>query len=469
MNKVTRGEKFLQRLVDQDVISECGRDWLIAAIDPFHDHQLQHLQGWPDLESGFSVVRCIKQSVTVARPATIPATDNWDCHIVHWPWLRSSIDASGNFCATTSRNGNCYTIPAAPATLSPVGGLQIYGVTAGGNLSILQPAGGTTVQIGSLDIDPSYTQGAGRLCASGFEVHNTTADLQKQGSAAVWRMMANSEKSTTFNFTKGANTGTYTGIEVRYPPQNLKEALLMAGTKQWEAREGCYVVACFDNEDNPAFPVSPTMPVILAAGNDDTEGSINTGALNVGVGSAPLAGTTQVPMSSLRVHPIHQCGAIFSGLSPTTTLTINWNVYYESFPALSQLTILPLASPSCEFDPDALDLYSRILVDLPVGVKVKENGLGDWFMDAVSTAARYLAPALSALPHPIAKGAGALAQYIGDTMPQKRALPAPPAQSPWVEGKSNKAKANKQAVGKPNKPKQKPKNAQPAKQGNGNK
>ncbi len=116
-----------------------------------------------------------------------------------------------------------------------------------------------------------------------------------------------------------------------------------------------------------------------------------------------------------RVHPFHQSGAIFTGLSFNTTLTLNLNVYYESFPSMSDPNILALAKPSAIYDPCALELYSRVLQELPVGVPVRENGLGDWFLNAASTAAKYLGPVISMMPHPIAKGAGAALTYLGQT------------------------------------------------------
>jgi hypothetical protein len=271
----------------------------------------------------------------------------------------------------------------------------------------------------------------------GFEVHNTTSQLNVQGAVCAYRMMANDLIPSTYTATIGTDGAWFSGINIRHPPLNTAEALLLSGTRQWEAKDGIYSVTAFINEENPALPIPMTTPVINVPGNDDLDGVFNLSAVFTPYPAPPftVGGLTSVyPMIAFRVHPIHQSGAIFTGLSDTTTLTLNWNVYYESFPSQVQLQILPLATPSCEFDPDALDFYSRIMVDLPVGVQVRENGLGDWFLDAASKAASFIGPAIAALPHPIAKGAGAALSYLGETGGNyvKRNQQAPPPNT-WEE------------------------------------
>jgi len=93
--------------------------------------------------------------------------------------------------------------------------------------------------------------------------------------------------------------------------------------------------------------------------------------------------------------------------------------FLETFPATDDVEILPLATPSAEFDPEILDLYSRVSTDLPVAVPVNENGLGDWFYDAAITAAKYLGPILSRAGHPLLQAAGTAANAIYEVSQQK--------------------------------------------------
>jgi len=107
-------------------------------------------------------------------------------------------------------------------------------------------------------------------------------------------------------------------------------------------------------------------------------------------------------------YPLHMGGAIFTGLSDTTTLTLNVNTFHESFPSPAENDILVLATPSATYDPVALEMFSHSLSSMPVGVPASENGLGDWFLGAVADAAEFLAPLAVALGQPVI-GAGLVA------------------------------------------------------------
>jgi len=451
--KITRGEKILQRFVNEGKISDCGKDWMLSALDPFHDHQLKNLKGWPDVQTGASVVRLIKQSMSVTAPAG--TVGNWDCHIVQWPWLTASntFTGAGNY-ASMNRLGQNIMLPTAlPVPNAAVGGLQAYFVPAGANLDIRQPLGGTQ-GIGILEVDPSFTKGVTRLIGMGFEVHNTTSQLNVQGSVIGYRQMSNENQLLQWVEENATTFCGFSGPLVRYPPVNSASALLLAGSRQWEAKDGIYSVAAFHSTENPATLIAPIAPVITAVAVDDLEGTFAVSNVN-----APFPGPADAngyaAMPSFRVHNVHQSGAIFSGLSPQTTLTINWNVYLETFPATDDLEILPLATPSAEFDPEVLDLYSRVSTDLPVAVPVSENGLGDWFYDAALSAARYIGPALSMAPHPILKGVGmaanGLVEYVDKNSGAKGANTSAPnawGPPPLNRGRSQTPKPKTKLVNK---------------------
>lgn len=415
MSNVNRGEKLMNRLVSEQKITPQGKDWLVAAIDPFHDSQLDSLEGWPDVECGASVVYCVKQSVQIKKPV-LTDTGNWDCHIQLWPMM-----ASGTFAASIGRQSNVINTAPFPRGLTPVGsmgGLLISGVASGGAWNPIDNVGGC-VKITQMTLDPSYTSGSGRLIGIGFEVHDTTAELYKQGACTVYRMQANNRDPSTYtvyNESTSPSTpfnGSYPATPVRLPPTTQQQAMLIQGSRQWDSEQGCYVVGAFCSEENPAICNTATTVTIPVTAVADQDGQLNTTGLytqlpyNIFNGSPAF-----VP---LRVHPIHQSGAIFSGLSPNASLTINLNVFYEAFPGPEDAKTLVLAKPSCKYDPCVMELYSRLVQELPVGVPVSENGLGDWFLDAATKAAKYIGPALAMMPHPIAKGAGAALTYLGNT------------------------------------------------------
>lgn len=416
-NKVTRGERILTRLANEGLISLQGKDWVIAALDPFHDHQLKELAGWPDVQSGASVVSIVKNSFTIKKPAAAPAGP-WSCHIVQWPWLAATQSSfgSGNY-AAMSRQGNILSLNfAEPGFTGPVGGLMAYYVPEGVPLDITLSNG--TLIIGRLDVESVYTDGIVRLIGLGHEVHNTTAMINLQGSVIVWRMMSNENEKTQW-LEAGTTDGTvaiFDGPLVRYPPATQGDALLLSGSRQWEAKAGSYSVAAFHNIENPATLISPSAPVIASQFNVDTEGLIATSNVYGPIPGAPFGALPYRAVPGFRIHNFHMHGEIYTGLSDETTLTINQNCFLEKFPGPDDKEVLPLATLSAEYDPDVLDLYSRVIADLPVAVPVKENGLGDWFYDAASTAAKYLGPVLSALPHPMLKGAGLALTGMSEVM-----------------------------------------------------
>jgi len=414
MSKVNRGEKLLNRLVTENKITSCGRDWIICSLDPFHDSQLDNLEGWPDMECGASVVRCVKKSVTVKKPA-LSISGNWDCHIQAWPMLQRNVVA-----ATIGRLNNVFNTHAYPLAVASgaIGGVQISGSVAGTDWQPIDDAT-KTISIAHIELDAEYTQGSGRLIGMAFEVHDTTAELYKQGSVVVYRQQADNRDPFTATCYNGTIPNPYSGgittSWVRMCPQNTSQAMLIQGSRQWSSEEGCYVVSAFCSEENPATPTSPMgfcVPT-SALSHEDVDNDANSTPVYMPrirnlYDSNPM-------IYSSRIHPIHQSGAIFSGLNEQSTLTINVNYFYESFPAPSDKSVLVLAKPSCKYDPCVMELYSRLVQELPVGVPVRENGLGDWFLDAATKAAKFIGPALAALPHPIAKGAGAALTYLGNT------------------------------------------------------
>jgi len=97
-------------------------------------------------------------------------------------------------------------------------------------------------------------------------------------------------------------------------------------------------------------------------------------------------------------------GVWYTGLSQTTTLTINWNVYIERFPSQLDIDLVVLARPSPTYDPKAMQFISECIRHLPPGVMVGDNDTGSWFADLIQTGADYVAPLLKAIPHPYAQG-----------------------------------------------------------------
>lgn len=299
-----------------------------------------------------------------------------------------------------------------------LGGLEVWGMASGTPLGDMAPSPGIRDRVAAIELPSVYTQGASRIVGIGFEVVNTTAVIARQGTLTAYRLPG-SHTQTSHYWQKGEVANplaqwSFSGQFIRRPPNDIAEAMLIAGTRQWAAEEGCYSVGSFVGQDNPPILVNHVQPLIVLNPNQQEEQVQHTTPGTAGLPVLPIPTVNQtslwIPSScnhgqtqsndrgsfGFKIYPINGSGAILTGLSDTTTLTLSMNVYIESFPSVEEKDILVLATPSAEYDPIALELFSHALSKAPVSVFVSENGLGDWF-DGVVSAATKAAPTLSAV------------------------------------------------------------------------
>ena len=414
---ISRGEKVLSKLSANGVLSKSGEDFLVVAIDPMHDLQLKDLMGWPDLESSASIVRCVKQSESISKPGSL-AAGNWDCHIFQF----QTLDDHTMKVSTRSGAGEGNNILVSPAGAAFAGGsgLCAYAVPTGTDLDLT-----TAVLAAQITLGQSYNDGASRLIALGHEVVNTTAPLNKQGSVTSFRLNQPKQNNDTYQFiTQGTNlaqTAFSASIE-RRPPASIAEAMLLPGSRTWEAAEGVYQVTGFLGQDNPPMNPTYTQPIInkTSATEDRTDMTNVTDVLlpNTSINASRFR------FDATKIYPIHSSGCIFTGLSEETTLTMFQNAYIESFPGPAEPEIVVLATPSATYDPVALEILSVAMSRLPVAVPAKMNGFGDWFLSAVESVANFVAPVATALVGP---GAGALALGVGKAAGAARNYMAQPS------------------------------------------
>jgi hypothetical protein len=266
-----------------------------------------------------------------------------------------------------------------------------------------------------------------------MEITNTTSDLNRQGLVTVYRVpVTQNDDGSTFTIrqnTSGDTTswiGSAEGVFIPFPPTSIANAQLFAGTKAWNAELGTYQVAVFNTPDVPSQGLNYTMPLLYNVSQTDSQ---ITAPLFSKYGSDAFPATIQVAtVPSVSWTEFDMSGAYFTGLSNTTTLTVNYVVYLERFPTQDDLDLIVSAKRSPEYDIKALEAYSIISQSLPVGVPFDENGLGDWFKSAVNAASEYIAPVLKMIPHPYAQlGANAIgtAKYVTDQFDQPPSDVAP--------------------------------------------
>lgn len=386
MNKAAAAEIKLQKACEKLGVSKDGLFWLDHALDPFKDMVRPH-PGYPDKNMDPSVVEVVKQTVVVTAPGVV----NWDASIfldqilIDTPLYQTQTSA--NFFYRSGQLG----VP------HERGGLVVRTATSGTPLD-------TTTARSNIPVDPAlYTNEMCRVVGCGFEVHDTTNELHKQGNVVCWRLDQPPATSNVTNFSEDAGVtacipSSAKSVILANPPVSSSEAIDIMGSVQWEAKEGCYMVPVLTSDTNDAVSLTPLIPIV-------SEGGVRYCPLINTVGANKQITCNVTGVQS----PWSMCGAFFSGLDPSASLTINFIYFIERFPNKVS-SIKRLCYPSPPFDDRALEVYSDVAREIPVGVMVKDNGAGDW----IAGIAKIVGNVASLIPHPVAQTIGMGAKFVGN-------------------------------------------------------
>lgn len=391
-NRVNRGEAILNQAVNSRKISECGAKAIIAAVDPFHDKPIDGLRGWPDHETAPSVVRHWKQSQTIQVP------DEGSSILIQSNPVLNQI-----FMRPCARKNNIVTSIdpddiSTNFTLSPVT-VHVYNNAASNN-----PLGLPATQTQTFAIpDDYFRDGPCRLIGLGIECHDVTAEIAKQGTVTLFeypQAVSNTESVTVRAQTVDTIAYIQTPVDVcrleRFPA-SLSEMMSYPTSKQWAAKEGAYVVIPFTGHENPAQTAEYRTPWLDMTPSlaQDKPNALNVTTRGIGAWASGGANGDNFEFLANQYAPMNSRGIYFTGLNSASEITVTVSFFLESFPIQSS-PLQSLAQPSCPFDPKALALISTIMQQMPVGVPVGENPLGEWFWEAVETALPVLGTAASA-------------------------------------------------------------------------
>jgi len=432
-------------LAQYEVISATSKDYLLAALDPYHDREFDIPRGVPDGNTQRSVVRCINQTRTIGAPEGLAPGESWVCVISNNQFLNT---AQMRLIADLKRNNNV-VLESLDGTSNYVGSceehfidIDVYGEDGDPDYAQIAKPADVTASYG-FSLDPTLARGIGRFVGCGIEVHNVTAELYRSGTVTVGEVPQATIPEWTLNQLNVLTTDTTNNTlnpKPRYQvrsdvastvraitnrPSTLSQAMMYPGSQQWEAKDGLYMVLAQQGQCNEPAPPEYVFPVFWNQEIDeDPNNSVNSSALLV-VPTESAADVTigQCTRGPMKWAPLSSKFAYFSGLSQETKLTINCRLFYESFPSYLQTDILTLSSPSPDMDPHAMAIYQHCMTHLPIGVPVGMNGLGEWFAEAVSEFADVAGLGLSALGVPfatqIAGGAKALADRYIKTQAKK--------------------------------------------------
>ena len=400
--------------------------WFKTACDPFHDYDVG-INGIPDVDGQPSVVQIVPKVVSITAPPNLSANETWSVHIATLP-LGQTVSVKSYVSATS------YGKFAEGNDEGQTGVLGTYSIIShGDNVGTSYPNSSTpafyndTRQFQAVSIDDVGDSSLKKLIAGGFEVHNDTAALYKQGSVTVYQSSQHEYRMGmgTWRYLSADATRASTVVACRQPPRTRTEAASLPTSRTWEAAKGCYVPSrlgtateykpgTFDQFRTRYFDVV----------DDDTNGGYMQVASTGGEDPALIDYQLAHRSSS-----IETTGAYFSGLSPETVLTLTIKMVIESAPTPANPALLYSASPTPDYDPRIIALYHQTIRHLPPGVEVSFNAKGDWFrmvMKAANAAAPVALPALGILgPEATLAAEGALiagntAVKIMDSVKQKK-------------------------------------------------
>jgi hypothetical protein len=470
----------LRSLLGGKQLTPDGLRYIVNAADPFSDQPIEAV-GYPDSCGVNTVCYVVTEQTTISAPTGTVA--NWDCHVAFMPFM-SPTGAQSTYVTRANAVGQ----PTWFAPLSDTSGPPTE--TASYSMFTVQacPAGDSTF-LNSADFPRSplyqstdhlaqYGNAPARIVSAGFEVTNTTAPLYKQGTVTTYRQPA-VVQADYLAMTDPFNNLVPTTAHTHYPEQrefnlltlppataaDVNQLLQFGGARQWDADEGCYVVAAQNSVVNPLQSAS-NVPIGFRVANAATGWSslqLNpNGSYGLPVGVELVANTAfldsvlapvtsgllsnSLSPSMNRVLPYDQSGAYFQGLSPQTTFQLVTRVIIEVAPDIGNTSVLSLAHPSPAYDPLALEMLTRTMRELPTGVMVKENGLGDWFADVAGDLVS-LIPVVGRFAAPLARQA---VRYVADKASDQRTAARATAQgqdaSAAVKAKRQKRKAKRQSM-----------------------
>lgn len=372
-----------------------GQRWLTAALDPFHDTNLE-LAGLPDMNGSPSLVMMYKQTTVVTNPGN--STTPWNC-MVSIPGIQSipystyySLQSNNGSTFDVSHQGftQNYVNNYASSFLGGVGPVTVFAnstASVAGDLTDWMARSGNSALYSATALGESTTTPC-RVIGIAFEVYDVTPVLYQQGSVTVYTNAHSLTQHARLSFAASGGGATSEVVgDIRASPANdLPSAQLTCGARTWDAREGCYVVGRLADygECRPqAYQAGSTSYI----GSNDQAGSPNQSQV-----------IWSMPGGCKGFHGFAPSGAIFTGLNAQYgALRVTARIMYEYFPRATSTGVtdplLPLCTPSAPYDPQAFMEYAVAISKLPPGVPVKMNAAGDWFKMILKTVAA------SKIPH----------------------------------------------------------------------
>jgi len=347
-------------IIDKTNMTPEGRSWITLASDPFHDLEVT-TAGYPDGRVSHSYILVQKESLDLAAPGAGP----WDAHFSIVPEMMYYAD--DGYYADVNVVGRVQVTNAQDPPLA-LGNVIIHTVDA----TLPTWNNGTHLFPGPINLQALPTsnagleEGAARVVAIAFEVHNTSTPLDRGGSVCCYRMPSGVTRETHLVVDENTvSVGKEMVIESYQPPALIGAANRIPNSRTWEAKDGAYVVGTFGVDGNDI--VAPQFGRRVFVGDAD-----NISPASLYYLPNPNENMTFAPTS------MDIAGAYFTNLPGKSTLRINVVRYLEVSPITTSLTI-SAATRAAPYDDLALSTYYRVKNAFPAGVPVAFNAAGDWW------------------------------------------------------------------------------------------
>jgi len=208
----------------------------------------------------------------------------------------------------------------------------------------------------------------------------------------------------------------------RGPPARESVAYLTPNAVKRPAKEGAYVTCIQDGLENPLE--YPTGRTHMYLGGDPAPYAAPDFTLGLTTPYTTFGGSP-IP-NAFSGTRFHMGGAIFTGLQKQAVLSLNVRFVMERAPTVTESDLYVLARPAPAYDPVAFALYTEAMRLMPVGVRLRDNALGDWFKSVVSTVSDKLAPVMKHAM-PLLEGAARMHPMGSKLMAVKDAVTGPRA------------------------------------------
>lgn len=346
---------------------------LALIMDPFHDFNLAH-EGYPDGSSIYNVIVRYQNKATIKCPFTLSAGEKWQFHVFTTPIHNKVQMAKANY------DNNVDVYGGTDEWIGPVNILYTRYNTLGTISELKYEAMDTYI--------PSKQQDC-RTVSLGFEIHDVSPELYKQGSVTVYRTNSKPRSTHTWLTETGKTSMPYSFDHISRYPIDIGQAEMVPNTRTWKLEDGVYAVSLPmpDNDYHTTSRSNIGMQVPSA---------VPLNEYNFLFLAATPGKTTYTSWS-----PLCCVGAISSVLSDATNLSyvLSYKQTLEIMPKPGD-SIMSFARKSPTVNKQFLLAYKELINLIPPGTKVGNNASGDWFRSIVRIAKAVLPTVVSVLPGP---------------------------------------------------------------------